>query len=170
MSDAWNIEVPDEELEFTPRTFERPKTGYYNATLEPGAEYASGDTDDGGWEAADIVCTGLVQGSNTKFQNYKVNGRFYSSNTKGVVNLARALNIAVRTDSGWRPAADNMEEFVEQVNSMAGANVRIYVETGPRRKPTGETDSNGKRVWETVLREDGEPFVDSKIRSVEPTS
>ena len=177
MSEQWNIEVPEEELKFEPPSFKPVKTGFYKAVLgprdgseTPAVDYKDGEGDNGTWEACDFCCNSFeaMNGDKT-FANYEVSGRFYGNAAVKVVNMARALNIAEKTDGGFKPLAENMSEFCEQAAAMQGTAVKVHVRTGPRRRPSDDVDAKGKRIWVTQFQDDGEtPWIDSKIDSVEP--
>jgi hypothetical protein len=170
MSDLIKVPLPADELPYKPPEFVPVKTAWYKAVFKGGAEYEAAE--DGSWEAIQVPLGELVdfKTGDEKFKNYSVEGRdarIYADNECGLINLARALHMAVETKIDGKTAydipADTLEEFVDLVNQQAGAPVKCYIRTGIVRRP----DENG--VWETVMRQDGEgPLKATKLKSIEP--
>ena len=158
------IDLPenDEDLGYQPPDFSPIKSGWYKATFDGGVEPRKGVSDKGEWHALVVPCSGFVdqKTGDMKYANRRpVEAFIFTSDGKNMLNLARALSIA--GPDGKSLVAGSREEFMEQCNSQAGTEVKVYIMSGPRRK---KIDG----VWETQLKDDGQPWIDSNIKSIEP--
>ena len=162
--DAGFIDLPenDEDLGYQPPDFTPIKSGWYKATFDGGVEIREGVSEKGEWHALVVPCSGFVdlKTGDTKYQNRRPIEQFlFTSDSKGMLNLAQALSLV--GPDGRSLVAGSRDEFVEQCNSQGGTEVKIYIMTAPRRKKIEGT-------WETQLKDDGTPWIDSNIKSIEP--
>ena len=161
----FNIPVPTDDLDAKP-TFLIPN-GWYGTTLQPGAEAVSNDN---GWRGLRAPFSGFASKKDGKV--YEKDRRYQvtveSDNPDAVrigleqrTALAAAFGLTEDTTTpDGKPAkrltASSIEEFVEQLNSVAGSPADVYITTKKR-----------KRDGKVVMRDDGNgPVMDNEISRV----
>ena len=168
MTSPFDVPVPEADLE-RPAFVPLP-TGEYRATLQPGSTIE--DWKNGGGKRL------LVPFSNFRSQNggldrpnaqiaarYNIEGiaseKARAVTTRQITAMGRAFGLTEQSQTAdGKPAhkltATKYAEFVTQLNAMAGSEVEVYVETGPR-----------VRDGEIQYKPDGAtPWIDTEIRRV----
>lgn len=162
--DSFNVAVPVEELNAKP-SFLMP-AGWYQSTLQAGAELKANDT---GWKGIRLPFAGFTSkkdgASFDKERNYQItiegSDKAVEIGRKQLVAAAAAFGLTEDTvDANGKPAkrltATSPEELVEQFNAVAGSPCDVYVTTKKR-----------KRGKEIVMRDDGNgPVMDNEISAV----
>lgn len=163
MSD-FNIPVPQDELDAKP-SFLMP-AGWYTTTLQPGAEEKGNDN---GWKGVRIPFAGFTSKADGKTydknRNYQVttagSEKAVAIGRKQLVEIAVAFGLAEDTTTpdgkaAKRLTATSVEEFLSQLNSVAGSPCDVYVTAKPR-----------KRDGKVVQRDDNTgPVMDNEISRV----
>ncbi len=163
-STDFNVPVPQDELDAKPSFL--LANGWYGTTLQPGAAVVSNDN---GWAGIRTPFSGFTDraGKTTeKERNYQLTTAHANPETvkigrKQAVELAIAFGLAETvTGPDGKPAqrltASTPEEFVEQLNSVAGSPCDVYVTTKKR-----------KRDGKVVMRDDNTgPVMDNEITRV----
>lgn len=162
--DLFTIEVPQENLD-APKgggSYALPE-GEYKTTLQFGISIISGKN---GWQAFSVPTQGYkgLKGKTAEIDapNRDINAKFaFAHDTnketvrigrEAIIGLAKALGLTTDVTLADGRAAVKMtaksnDEFIEQVNAMAGAEVGVYITAKPGDK----------------LRNDGTPFINNDI-------
>lgn len=162
--DDFNIPVTMDELDAKP-TFLMPN-GWYTSTLQSGAELKSNDS---GWQGIRVPFSGFTSKKDGKvFEKDRAfqitvastNEQAKTIGRQQLTALAVAFGLAEDTTVGGKPAkkliAKSPEEFVEQLNSVAGSPADVYI-----------TTKNRKRDGKVVMRNDNSgPMQDNEISRV----
>jgi hypothetical protein len=161
----FNVPVPTDELDAKP-SFLMP-AGWYQTTLQPGAQVVSNDS---GWAGIRVPFQGFTSKKDGKVfdkdRNFQVTTAHSNPETvrigmQQLVALGAAFGLTEdTTDAAGKPAkrltAESPEEFVEQLNAVAGSPCDAYVTTKKRTR--------GKQV---VMRDDNTgPVMDNEISRV----
>lgn len=160
----FNVPVPTEELDRKP-DFLMP-AGWYETTLQNGAEAVGNDN---GWKGIRVPFAGFRSKKDGKVfekdRRFQVTTAHANPETvrigrEQLTAIAVAFGLAEDTTVNGKPAkrmtANNPEEFVEQLNSVAGSPCDVYITTKKR-----------KRDGKVVLRDDGNgPVMDNEISRV----
>lgn len=163
MSTDFNVAVPQDELDAKPN-FLMP-AGWYGTTLQPGAQVVSNDH---GWAGIRVPFNGFTARDGKSFdkdRNYQIttdssNEQAKSIGRKQAVELAVAFGLAEQVTLNGKPAqrltAKSPEEFVEQLNAVAGSPCDVYIVAKKR-----------KRDGQVVMRDDNTgPVMDNEISRV----
>lgn len=174
--DDFNVPVPTDELDARP-VFEPMKNGWYNSTLQSGAQIKDGKklAPDGSptWRGIRVSFSGFTARDGKVYErdrNYQVT--IHSDNAKALqIGRQQATQLAVAfgltedvTDpTTGKPAkrmlAKNPQELVEQLNSVAGSPCDVYVVVRKRKDAQGNV----------VMRDDNSgPMLDNEITAVAP--
>src|SRR5690242_14412739 len=162
----FNVAVPTEELERKP-SFLMPN-GWYESTFQGGAELASNDN---GWQGVRIPFSGFRNKADgktyAKDRRYQITTKSDNADAKRIgreqlTAVAVAFGLAKDVTVNGKPAkqiiAGSAEEFVAQLNAVAGSPCDVYVTTKAR-----------KRDGAVVQKEDGSgPVQDNEISRVAP--
>jgi hypothetical protein len=163
MSEVPDIRVPKDDIkEYAPQVFENVKTGYYTAVFKGDAEVVEGDD----WKALVLPFTGFANDeSEDKFIHRTLNARYnFEFAAAKILRAAKAFGLTVEEGGEEALITRDSDELVDGFNAYAGKVFKVFVKTGPRRRPNEE----GK--WRVVYREGtDEPWIDSKIDDVEAT-
>jgi hypothetical protein len=159
----FNVAVPQDELDAKPNFL--LANGWYGSTIQAGAQVVSNDN---GWAGIRIPFSGFTDKAGKtveKDRNYQIttassNEQAKSIGRKQMVELAIAFGLAETTTVAGKPAqrltANSPEEFVAQLNSVAGSPCDVYVTTKKR-----------KRDGQVVMRDDNTgPVMDNEISRV----
>lgn len=162
----FNVPVPQDELDAKPN-FLMP-AGWYSTTLQGGAQLVEG-TNTPSWRGIRAPFAGFTSKKDgtefAKDRNYQItvasdNAQAVSIGRKQLVELAVAFGIAEDVTENGKAAkrltASTPEEFVEQLNGVAGSPCDVYVTTKKR-----------KRDGQVVMRDDNSgPVMDNEISRV----
>ena len=163
-AENFNIPVPTDELNQKP-SFLMP-AGWYQSTLQAGAELASNDN---GWQGIRLPFAGFTSKKDgaafDKDRRYQITiagaDKAVEIGRKQLVAAAAAFGLTEdAVDANGKPAkrltAQTPEALVEQFNQVAGSPCDVYVTTKKR-----------KRGKEIVMRDDGNgPVMDNEISAV----
>lgn len=161
----FNIPVPQEDLDRKPSFLMPP--GWYGTTLQSGAEVVGNDN---GWKGIRVPFAGFVSKKDGK--TYDKDRRYQITTESENADATRigaeqrtALGVAfglaedTTTPDGKtakRLTAATPEEFVEQLNAVAGSPCDVYVKAKKR-----------ERGGQVVMRDDGAgPVMDNEISRV----
>lgn len=160
--DLFTIEVPQENLDAPKGGGGAMPEGKYKTTLQFGTSIVEGRN---GWKAFSIPTQGYkgLEGKTADLEfSRDINAKFafaHDSNEttvrigrEAIMGLAKALGLTTDVTLADGRAAVKMtaksnDEFIEQVNAMAGAEVGVYVTAKPSDK----------------LKNDGTPFINNDI-------
>lgn len=164
-ADDFNIPVPTDELNEKPSFL--MAAGWYQTTLQPGAELAENNN---GWQGIRLPFQGFTSKKDgkqyDKDRRYQItiaatNAQAVAIGRKQMVQAAAAFGLTEDTVDGNGKAAKKLtagspEELVEQLNAVAGTPCDVYVTVKKR-----------KRDGQVVMRDDGTgPVMDNEISSV----
>lgn len=163
---GFNVPIPTDELNQTPSFL--LDAGWYQATVQSGTELKDNGN---GWQGIRVPFQGFLSKKDGKMfdrdRNYQIttasgNDQATAIGRKQALELAVALGLAEDTTVGGKPAkrmtASSPEEFVEQLNSVAGTVIDVYVTVKKR-----------KRDGKIVMRDDNTgPVMDNEISRVAP--
>lgn len=161
----FNVPVPQDELDAKPNFL--LANGWYGTVLQPGSQIVEG-TNSPDWKGIRVPFasfTGKDGKTVEKDRSYQItiasaNAQAKSIGAKQLVELAVAFGLAEETTVGEKPAkrltASSPEEFVEQLNGVAGSPADVYITTKKR-----------KRDGQVVMRDDNTgPVMDNEISRV----
>lgn len=164
----WNVPVPQETLDRKP-SFLMP-AGWYASVLQAGSEIVGSDNNPS-WKAIKVPFAGFAskKDSTQNFPDKTRDARYTIAGTDQAVQIGReqltalavAFGLAEDTvDAEGKPAkrmtATSPEDFVSQLNAVAGTPCDVYI-----------TVKNRKRGKTVVMKEDGSgPVQDNDIARV----
>ena len=174
MSDVFEqgfVDLPenDEDITFKPPSSDPMKTGFYRATYAGGGSVYDGVSDKGEWHALKLPFEGFVahdvkglEAGDTRYETWRPLEAFmFTSDERAMLRLAWAFSLV--GPDGRSLVASSREEFIEQLNSQAGTEVKVYIKSGPQKRKNPDT-----KKWEVQLKDDKTPWMESNILSVEP--
>lgn len=167
MSDDFNVAVPQDELDARPN-FKPMPVGWYQTTIQAGTQIVEGKNNPN-WRGIRVPFSGFsfkkTGETFEKDRNYQVttagdNAESVRIGRQQLVALAVAFGLAEDTTVDGKPAkkltANSIEEFVDQLNAVAGSPCDVY---GTNKKRT--------RNGAVVMRDDGQgPVMDFEITRV----
>lgn len=163
----FNVPVPQDELDAKPN-FLMP-AGWYASTLQGGAQLVEG-TNNPSWRGVRVPFSGFTSKKDGKVyekdRNYQItvaseNAQAVQIGRKQLVELGAAFGLTEDvTGPDGKPAkrliAQSPQEFVEQLNAVAGSPADVYVTTKKR-----------KRDGKIVMRDDNTgPVMDNEVSRV----